>query len=90
MRTYLFRFALFCFACFALLVLFAAKMDPLLAHWGDPQEIHSLLTSVFLTGGVAGLALIFVRTIVGLIVTFLLMAIAFILAYYFLGPLIGV
>ncbi|HNR66567.1 MAG TPA: hypothetical protein PKN04_08055 [bacterium] len=89
MRTHLFRLSLLSLACFALLTIFASSIDPLLARWGDPSEVHSLLASIFLVIGVISVALIFVRTVIGLVLTVFLAAAVFYLAYHYLGVLIG-
>ena len=78
MRARLFKLALFCFAMLALLTLFGDKMIPILESFtGDAQAVYSFLLSLFLMCGIVSLAIIFVRTLLG-IAMFLIVAVVII------------
>ena len=82
------RLMILSFVGFAILFFFGQALYPIFEHFGQPREVHSTLSSGFLAAGVIFLALIFVRTIIGIVIALLLAAILFILAYLFLGPIL--
>ena len=82
MRSYLIRTAVFFLAVFAALVLLGERLKPFFNYFGDGEQVHTVLMSVSLIIGISSLALVMIRTVMGIILLIIIVIAIFILVNF--------
>jgi len=79
MRSFLFKLAFLAFVIFAAIASLGNKLDPVFMHFGDADQIRSTLMGGSVLVLISSLALIVVRTILGIVSVLLIVVILLIL-----------
>ncbi|NOY59605.1 MAG: hypothetical protein GXO75_11860 [Calditrichaeota bacterium] len=79
MRSFLFKLAFLAFVIFAAMASLGNKLDPVFMRFGDAAQVRSALMGGTALVFIASLALIVVRTIIGIVAVLLIVVIFFVL-----------
>lgn len=81
MQSFLLKLSLICIIAVVIVIVFGEHLYPFYEHFGDPVEIYGSLFQYLLLIIVGALALVLVKTVLGLFFIVLTIAILFVLIY---------
>lgn len=82
MQTILFKLAVIFLVLFAVVLLSGNHLNSFYSRFGDAEHIHSVLLLVFLFVGLGTMALVFIRTVLGLLLVICLALAGYLIYHY--------